>query len=285
MHAKIHFMYFFNPSSFFLCVMLKYISQADGGLHMKYTKQKAKNIQKILFSYFLISAAALLILLTAIFSGVQYYILHENMENDILRTCTSIGNDIDLQISQMDNVCLNTINSTAIKSAFSDWVSADILSLPEQLEYQATLSSSLTSVKGVDSSIRQVNIYSMSSNKGYGAGNYTGVVNLLPAEQPWYEETIAQHGYRHFDVSQNFLFSRKTGTDSDRRYISLYRMYFDNYHNPVGFVEVMKYYDTLFLSAESPRSNYDLNVIVYDPDGRQIYPLTNDNKEEFNYIM
>lgn len=250
---------------------------------IRHVKQKTKNIQKILFTYFLLSAAALLLLFTAVFSGIQYYILHQNMENDILRTCTSIGDDIDLQISQMDNVCLNTINSTAIKNAFSDWASADILSLPEQLQYQTTLSNSLTSVKGVDSSIRQVNIYSVSSNKSYGVGNYTGVINLLPSEQPWYEETVAQNGHRHFGVSKNFLFSRKTGTDSERQYISLYRMYFDNYHNPVGFVEVMKYYDSLFSSAIAPRSNYDLNVTVYDPDGRQIYPFTDGDKKVFNY--
>lgn len=249
---------------------------------MKYTKQKTKNIQKILFKYFLISATAFLILFTAIFSGIQYYTMHQNMENDILRTCTSIGNDIDLQISQMDNVCLNTINSTAIKSAFSDWASADILSLPEQLQYQATLSSSLTSVKGVDSSIRQVNIYSM-NNKGFGTGNYTGTLNLITTEQPWYEGAKIQDGYRYFDVSQNFLFSRKTGTDSDRMYFSLYRMYFDNYHNPMGFVQVMKYYDTLFSSANSPRSDYDITVAVYDPDGKMIYPCASNTENYFNY--
>lgn len=251
---------------------------------MKYTKQKTKNIQKILFSYFLISATALLVLFTIIFSGVQYYTLHRDMENDILRTCTSIANDIDLQISQMDNVCLNTINSTAIKDSFSDWASAGLLSQSEQLQYQTTLSNSLTSVKGVDSSIRQVNIYSM-NNKGFGTGNYTGALNLITSEQSWYEETKAQNGHRFFDVSQNFLFSRKTGTDSDRMYFSLYRMYFDNYHNPVGFVQVMKYYDTLFESAHFPRSDYDITVAVYDPDGRLIYPLieNKDAEEHFDY--
>lgn len=249
---------------------------------MKYTKQKTKSIQKILFSYFLISATALLVLFTIIFSGVQYYTLHRDMENDILRTCTSIANDIDLQISQMDNVCLNTINSTAIKDSFSDWASADLLSQSEQLQYQTTLSNSLTSVKGVDSSIRQVNIYSM-NNKGFGTGNYTGALNLITSEQSWYEETKTQNGHRFFDVSQNFLFSRKTGTDSDRMYFSLYRMYFDIYHNPVGFVQVMKYYDTLFESAHFPQSDYDITVAVYDPDGRLIYPFIEDEDAEGHF--
>ena len=249
---------------------------------MKYTKQKTKNIQKILFSYFLISATALLVLFTIIFSGVQYYTLHRDMENDILRTCTSIANDIDLQISQMDNVCLNTINSTAIKDSFSDWASAGLLSQSEQLQYQTTLSNSLTSVKGVDSSIRQVNIYSM-NNKGFGTGNYTGALNLITSEQSWYEETKIQNGHRFFDVSQNFLFSRKTGTDSDRMYFSLYRMYFDIYHNPVGFVQVMKYYDTLFESAHFPQSDYDITVAVYDPDGRLIYPFIEDEDAEGHF--
>lgn len=250
---------------------------------MKIIKKKKKYISSILFSYFLIGAAALLLLFTVIFSGVQYYILHQNMENDILRTCNSITNDIDLQISQMDNICLNTINSTDIKNAFSNWIAVNPLSLPEKLQYQDTLANSLTSVKGVDSSIRQVNIYSISSNNGYGTGNYTGVINLLPTEQPWYNDALAQNGRRTFHISENFLFSRKTGTDSNRKYISLYRMYFDNYHNPVGFVEVMKYYDELFELAESPRSNYNINVTVYDSDGKQIYPYIKNNEKAFNY--
>lgn len=249
---------------------------------MRHMKQKTKNIQKILFTYFLASATALLILFTVIFSGVQYYTHHRNMENDIMRTCTSIANDIDLQISQMDNVCLNTINSTAIKDSFSDWASAELLTSAEQLQYQTTLSNSLTSVKGVDSSIRQVNIYSM-NNKGYGTGNYTGPLNLITSNQSWYDGTTDQNGHRYFDISQNFLFSRKTGTNSGRMYFSLYRMYFDNYHNPMGFVEVMKYYDTLFESAEYPRSDYDITVMVYDPEGRLIYPFTDNTEELFDY--
>ena len=43
------------------------------------------------------------------------------MENDIIRTSSSIGDAIDLQISQMDNICLNVINSTSVKDTFAEW--------------------------------------------------------------------------------------------------------------------------------------------------------------------
>lgn len=249
---------------------------------MNHIQPKVKNIQKILFSSFLYSTAALLLLISLIFSGVQYFYQHKNIENDILRTCTSISNDIDLQISQMDNVCLNTINSTVIKDSFSQWSSLKVLSPYEQSQYQNTLSNTLTSIKGVDASIRQINLYSM-HGKGFGTGNYNGTLNLYTPDQPWYESASAQNGRRYFSVSQNLLFSRKAGTSYDKAYFSLYRMYYDNFHTPAGFVEVMKYYDTLFATAQSPKSNYNINVTVYDAQGVQVYPFDSESDNCFDY--
>lgn len=249
---------------------------------MKHTKTRTKNIQNILFSSILYSTVALLLLITLILSSLQYITLHENMENELLRTCSSIGDDIDLQISQMDNVCLNTINSTIVKDSFSNWISTGPLSSYEQLQYQNTISNALTSIKGVDSSIRQVNLYSMNS-RGYGTGNYTGPLNVITSDQPWYASAFSKNGYRYVCASQNFLFSRKAGTDSDRRYLSLYRMYFDYYHNPIGFVEVMKYYDILFSSAADPSSNYSINTFVYDSDGTLLFPYSDPDEQPFDY--
>lgn len=249
---------------------------------MRHIRRKKKNIQKILFSSLLCSNVGFLILTILIMSCIQYFSLHQNMENDIHRTSNLIANEIDLQISQMDNVCLNVINSTEIKKAFSTWISADLPSVYEEMQYQDTLSAALISVKGIDPSIRQVNLYSM-DGKGYGAGNYTGELNTVLSAQPWYLPTKTLNGQRYVSASTNFLFSRESGTDTDRIYFSLYRMYFDNFHNPIGFVEVMKYYDTVFEIAQSPKSNYNINISVYDQTGNQIFPSVKDDTEYFNY--
>ena len=62
-------------------------------------------------------------------------------------------------------------------------------------------------------------------------------------------------------------------------------MYFDNYHNPAGFVEVSKYYDELFEEALSPTTSSSIDITVYDEDGRQIYPDTASGGEKrFDYF-
>lgn len=60
-------------------------------------------------------------------------------------------------------------------------------------------------------------------------------------------------------------------------------MYFDNFHNPIGFVEVMKYYDTVFETAQSPKSNYNVNISVYDQSGNQLFPVAKEGANFFNY--
>ncbi len=85
-------------------------------------KRKPRSIQKILSSYFLLIMLTLLVLATILFSVVQYLNLRSNTEHDIQRTCSAIAEDIDLQLSQMDTVCMNTIHSTLIKDTFSDYL-------------------------------------------------------------------------------------------------------------------------------------------------------------------
>ena len=119
--------------------------------------------------------------------------------------------------------------------------------------------------------------------KGYGIGNYTGELNIAPSTQPWYLPAKTLNGHRYLSASQNYLLSRKSETDTERIYFSLYRMYFDNFHNPIGFVEVMKYYDTVFETAQSPKSNYNVNISVYDLSGNQLFPVAKEGANFFNY--
>lgn len=238
-----------------------------------FMKHKSKNIQKILSSYFLLIMLTLLILATVIFSLVQYLNLRSNTERDIQRTCAAIADDIDLQLNQMDTVCLNTIHSTLIKETFHDYISDPDATPYIQSQRRNTLANSLTATKGVDTSIRQVNLYGYKQG-GYGAGNYTGILNEAAPAQPWFEHTADLHGHRYIPgAARNEKLSKSSGTDEGRFYLSLYRMYFDEYQNPEGFVEVMKYYDVLFQRAYQPESDYDIDVIIYDSEGNVIFPL------------
>lgn len=249
-----------------------------------FAKHEKKSIQTILFYRFLWVSAALLLVISGIVYLIQYQKLYKNMENDIIRTSSGIGDAIDLQISQMDNVCLNVINSTSVKDTFSHWISNDNVSSYERRQQQNLMNNALVSIRGIDTSIRQVNLYSMEKG-GYGVGNYYGRVSKNTTELPWYKGTVEKDGYRFFQANKHPLLSRHSGTQADRLYFSLYRMYFDNYHNPAGFVEVSKYYDNLFAEAISPTTSSNMNITVYDEDGRQIYPdLSSGGEKRFDYF-
>ena len=170
-------------------------------------KHSKRGLQTILFYRFLAISAALLIVISSIVYMIQYSILYKNMENDILRTTTSVGDSIDLQISQMDNICLNVINSTTVKSTFALWQNMDASSY-ERSKQQNALSNALVSIRGVDSSIRQVNIYPVEGS-GYGIGNYYGILPLQAEELPWYTPAIEKNGYRYISSSSNPLLSKK----------------------------------------------------------------------------
>lgn len=272
MYVLVCFMYFFNLSMKFTVQYAILVKQLLFERDM-IMKRGSKNIQKILSSYFLFIMLTLVVLATIIFSLIQYLNLRSNAERDIQRTCAAVAADIDLQINQLDNVCLNTIHSTLIKETFSSYIDGSDSDSYVQRLRKNTLANALTATKGVDASIRQVNVYGFTEG-GYGSGNFTGELMGKTAEYPWFGNAVSQHGHRYIPpAEQNAFFSKSTGTDDERFYLSLYRMYFDEYQNPAGFVEVMKYYDVLFQRAFHPESDYDIDVLIYDTEGNVIYPL------------
>src|SRR5699024_10230507 len=209
-----------------------------------FRRKEKKNLQTLLFYRFLSVTGALLLIISVIVYMIQYSELYKNMANDSLRTSVSIGDTVDLQISQMDTVCLNVINSTSVKETFKRWSQDEDITPYQRVIYQNTLSAALVSIRGVDSSIRQINIYPL-EGAAYGIGNYYGRFTADTETLPWYQSAKEKDGYRYVTTGTNRLLSSYSGTGSDRLCVSLYRMYFDNYRNPLGFVEVQKYYDEL----------------------------------------
>ena len=232
-----------------------------------------KSIQTILSSSFLKITLALLLLLTGVFSWIQYGYLRRNAEADVQRTCSSIASDIDLQIREMDTVCMNVINSSSIKSTFSDYLDQEEGNNYLNTLRESTLANTLTAMEGVSSSIRQINLYGYTSG-GFGTGNLIGSLPEDSSDQGWYTDVILLQGRRYLSVpSQHAELSVNSGASPDRYYLSLIRMYYDFYHNPLGFVETMKYYDVLFESAFYPNSVYDLNITISRSDGTILFPL------------
>ncbi len=231
------------------------------------------HIKKILFhNYF---SAMLLVVLgaAAIFSVLQFSSLNQEIRNNIAQANQSVARSVDGQIKQMDTISISALYSNLIKSSFSVYIN-DLTQgdRTERLNNARTLSDLMFAIIGVNSDIRQINLYNMDSG-GFGAGAVNGYLSSNLSSQPWYGATVSAAGKRFISQPyQSEFLSTATRVHADRSYVSLCRIYFDQYNNMDGAIEVVEYYETLYGAAIRSDSMYHPSFYIYDADGRQLYP-------------
>lgn len=246
--------------------------------------RRPKSIQTILTYCFFACMLLLCVLASVVFSIIQYHNLQDNLERTIASIGTTVGSSIDLQISQMDTICLNTINSQSIKSTFVEYCANNNQYSYEQIQRARFLANNLAAIKGIDSSIRQINLYGYTTGS-FGYGNYTGNLQCNAVSMDWFDDVVQQDGLRYLSAPFAWpMISNGAGTEEDHPYLALYRMYYDTYGNPMGFVEVMKYADILFSAAADPEIVQPMEILVYDSLGNQIYPISTDAHTAFPYL-
>ncbi|MCR5715894.1 MAG: histidine kinase [Lachnospiraceae bacterium] len=247
-----------------------------------FVKHSKNNIQQLLTSYFILLMSILLVAVTLVFSVVQYRILTENTINTLRNSCNAIADSIDLQIGQMNTISLNSINSADLKETLNGYISTESNAYQHNLVRQR-LSSVLISLKGFDYSIRQLNLYAM-TGAGYGVGNYNGELTST-GEEEWFLETLNRNGHLYIASHETDpLTTKGAGTGAAAPMFSIYRMFFDEYHNPIGIVAVKKYAETLFQAATSPDNGYLSTVVIYDGEGNVVFPYEEGVTEQlFDY--
>ncbi len=248
-------------------------------------KRKAHSIQQILSEYFLLVSILILFLAASFFVTIQYRTLRAEAEDSLHNICTRIGENIDLQVNQMDTICLNAISTSELTEELAEYTTSPHLSPYRQNALQQSISSLLMALRGMDYSIRQLSIFS-TEGTGFGAGSFNGLLPYSAAEQDWYDSVIEADGRLYISpAEQNPVIASGSGTKADQYYFSLYRLYFNKFRTPTGIVEVKKYYDVVFQAAADPGSSFDPSIIVYLPDGTRIFPLTEEagSPEYYDY--
>ena len=160
--------------------------------------KKRRDIQSILTIYFTLITALLLGALSIIFSLIQYRSLRENALEDLRHGCNSIGENIDLQIGQLDTICLNSINSSDLKTTFEEYTEKDDEPYTKN-RLKRHLTEVLMELKGFDYSIRQLNIYDM-EGEGYGVGNHNGALSEADND-PRFLRAYAANGRMYINTS------------------------------------------------------------------------------------
>lgn len=219
-------------------------------------KRKPISIRTLLSTYFLLFSLLLLALTITIISVMQYRATRDDTIQALQQAGVSIADSVDQQINQMNQVSLNAISSSDLMEAFLAYFS-DSFSAYEHRREHLHLANALTTAKGFDFSIRQLNVYRPEQG-AFGVGEINGDLAHNAPEMEWYDAALKAAG--------RFVITSKDG------YVSLTRLFYNNINIPIGFVEVKKYYDTVFGLAEDPRLSYPVNIVIYDDDGTLLYP-------------
>lgn len=230
--------------------------------------KKVKTLKKILSRNMVLLITFVLGATAIIFSSIEYHNIKKNALADLDRICVQIGDNIDLQIFQLDTITLNAINSTELTDALDYYVATYSNDAYNHIAARQRLAAALTSLKGFDYSVRQLNIYS-TSNLGYGVGDYLGTI-MDYADTDWYQRTMGESGLKNVligDLSYNGAL-----TDGNT-YYSISRTYYNIYYYPIGTIEARKYYSEVFKSAIENSYAYNPDVFIYDEDGNLVYPL------------
>ncbi len=226
-------------------------------------KEKTRSIQTLLSTYFLLFSLLLLAITITIISVMQYRSTRDDTIQALQQTSVSIADSVDQQINQMNQISLNAISSSDLMEAFTQYYS-DSLSAYERRRQHLHLANALTTAKGFDFAIRQLNVY-MPEKGSFGIGEITGDLDQDAPDMEWYQEAL--------DADGRFVVTSKDG------YVSLSRMFFNNINVPVGFVEVKKYYNTVFNLAEEPQLGYPVTIAIYDSEGNLLYSASGDGSQ------
>ena len=123
-------------------------------------RSKQKSIQTFLTSYLIAFSLILLALMTVVMCRMQYASSRDETIQTLLRTAVSAADSVDQHLNQMNQVSLNAISSRDLKDAFEQYFSEG-LSAYERNRQNLHLANALTTAKGFDFSIRQLNVFTL----------------------------------------------------------------------------------------------------------------------------
>ncbi len=274
-------MYFFNHLPYFLCICAIILSRrivltSVGWVMLR--KNAVRNLKKILSKNMILLITFVLGTTAIIFSTIEYHNIKKNALADLDKICVQIGDNVDLQLFQLDTITLNAINSTELTDTLNYYVTTDKTDPFNHIAARQHLAALLTSLKGFDYSVRQLNIYS-TENLGYGVGDHLGVLKDY-ADTDWYRQTMLASGLKHIVIGD---LDSNGGLVPGDTYYSISRTYYNVYYQPVGTIEARKYYAEVFKSAMENHYAYNPEVYIYDENGNMVYPLGNEKNIDFNY--
>lgn len=210
-------------------------------------------------------------------------IITSKVIDSIQRLSTSISNQLELEIRKMDTVSINIAYSNLVRDYFAAYL--EIYDPFLKYKYSKTLIDLFVAMTGPFLTVQQVNLYDFQGNM-IGAGFFNGTMRFELERSPWFVDVIKLGGRKIISKPYNNAFFVGEFY-KDRYFISLYRVYFNNFRERTGIIETIRDYNSIFTGIEDiirPNSN-DMRIYVFNERGDLIYPISNNSVEQNIYFQ
>ena len=259
--------------------------------------KRTRTVQSSLF----LTYSLIIMTVLAVFVSFFYYWVSNLLKDKAFETITglssSVSDKLDIEIQKMNDVSMNVSYSSAVKDRFMTYINnpnkpSGILSDKNQEKVDYTYNTKelidiLFAIIGPNRPVQQIYLYDF-NGKVFATGTDNRQQNISVEEKPWFSEVMERYGKKYITTplkdEELYKFAKHIGNPY---FISLCRIYFDNYNVPQGIVEVKQYYDEIFKSIVGGMhsNNGDTYIYIYDDSGSMIFPMKENTSGKDTYYF
>lgn len=259
-------------------------------------RKRTKTIQSNLF----LTYSFIIIIVLALFVSFFYIwvssLLKDKAFETIANLSASTSDKLNIEIQKLDYVSMSVLYSNAVKDRFATYINEPAYSsgTSEDTDNDKSyynnntkeLIDILFAIIGPNRPVQQIYLYDF-NNRVFGTGTDNRQQYMPVQEKPWFADVMDKNGKKYISTPMKdeelSKFARHIGSPY---FISLCRIYLDNYDAPQGIVEVKQYYDEIFKSIDKEIQNdTNIRIYVYNSNGSLIYPLKENTTDSDNYYF
>lgn len=242
--------------------------------------QKPVKLQFKLFMAYLLIASVILISFAVFFYQYVSIILIDNEKAALATLNTSIADQVDAVIHDLDITSANINYSSLMSDKLDDSFGLNIAdaNLTEMADLFVT-------INGSDIRADQINLFDMHGNE-VKVGIITNTDQVDIHSLDWFDEVIERKGVKL--IGDPYLTSAYSLANvSSDWYLSVYRTYSNQYGRKVGAIETIKRCKNVFKSAASyeKKTKDAANIYIFNEKGFLVYPyaVSAEEKEQLSY--
>lgn len=231
---------------------------------------------KLFFAYFGLIVLILLSFSIFFYKYVSKQLISREL-NSLSTLNTSMADQIDSVIKDMDAVSINIDYSSLVKEKLNSSFNLDI-----SRDTLRSLASLFVTINGVDTKVDQINLYDLNTNV-LQVGAKTNTTSIDKEQIPWFDTVLELDGTKLISNSYQSSALSQSSKYSDW-YISLYRTFNNQFGRTVGIVETTKRCKSIFKTIIHYNKTADnpARIYIYSKDNKLIYPydLTEEDRKE-----